>query len=151
PFFGTTPFAAPGLGIIASLIMLGFGLWWLHRAETAARRRSEGYGAETAVGLDHAAADELVRQRATTAREFDPAEMHRGRHSDTVPSILVAALPLAVVIAANLMMSLFLLPLLDFSFLGEQRWGGTSISAVAGVWSVVVALAAAIATVIVFN
>ena len=25
PFFGTTPFAAPGLGIIASLIMLGFG------------------------------------------------------------------------------------------------------------------------------
>jgi H+/gluconate symporter-like permease len=33
PFFGTTPFAAPGLGIIASLIMLGFGLWWLNRAE----------------------------------------------------------------------------------------------------------------------
>ena len=29
PFFGTTPFAAPGLGIIASAIMLGFGLWWL--------------------------------------------------------------------------------------------------------------------------
>ena len=38
PFFGTTPFAAPGLGIIASLIMLGFGLWWLHRAESKARR-----------------------------------------------------------------------------------------------------------------
>ncbi len=34
PFFGTTPFAAPGLGIIASLIMLGFGMWWLHRAES---------------------------------------------------------------------------------------------------------------------
>ncbi len=33
PFFGTTPFAAPGLGIIAALIMLGFGLWWLARAE----------------------------------------------------------------------------------------------------------------------
>jgi H+/gluconate symporter-like permease len=31
PFFDTTPFAAPGLGIIASLIMLGFGLWWLRR------------------------------------------------------------------------------------------------------------------------
>ena len=26
PFFGTTPFAAPGLGILASLIMLAFGL-----------------------------------------------------------------------------------------------------------------------------
>ena len=29
PFFGTTPFAAPGLGVIASLIMMGFGMWWL--------------------------------------------------------------------------------------------------------------------------
>ena len=37
PFFGTTPFAAPGLGIVASLIMLGFGLWWLARAEASAR------------------------------------------------------------------------------------------------------------------
>src|SRR5215218_9774063 len=45
PFFGTTPFAAPGLGIIASAIMLGFGLWWLAKAERAARRRREGYGA----------------------------------------------------------------------------------------------------------
>ena len=32
PFFGTTAFAAPGLGIIASLVMLGFGLWWLGRS-----------------------------------------------------------------------------------------------------------------------
>jgi H+/gluconate symporter-like permease len=48
-------------------------------------------------------------------------------------------------------MSLLVRPRLDFSFLAEQRWGGTSISAVAGVWSVVVALAAAIATVIACN
>jgi H+/gluconate symporter-like permease len=27
PFFGTTPFAAPGLGVAAAAIMLGFGLW----------------------------------------------------------------------------------------------------------------------------
>jgi H+/gluconate symporter-like permease len=37
PFFGTTPFAAPGLGIAAAAIMLGFGLWWLNRAEGAPR------------------------------------------------------------------------------------------------------------------
>lgn len=29
PFFGTTTFAAPGLGIIASIIMLGVGLMWM--------------------------------------------------------------------------------------------------------------------------
>ena len=44
PFFGTTPFAAPGLGIIASIIMLGFGLWWLWRAEAEAKTRSEVFG-----------------------------------------------------------------------------------------------------------
>src|SRR5262249_22411428 len=36
PFFGTTPFAAPCLGVLASIVMLGFGLWWLRRAERAA-------------------------------------------------------------------------------------------------------------------
>jgi len=151
PFFGTTPFAAPGLGIIASLVMLGFGLWWLHRAESKARRSGESYGGETAIHADAAADDELVRERATTAREFDPAEMRRGQHSDSAPPTAFAALPLMVVVAVNLAMSFFVLRRLDFSFLAEERWGGTSITAVAGVWSVVVALAAAIATVILFN
>src|SRR5215475_12583458 len=86
PFFGTTPFAAPGLGIIASVIMLGFGLWWLSRAEQAARRRGEGFGAETSAQPDAAADDEHVRERATAAREFDPAEIHRGHQSDTTPT-----------------------------------------------------------------
>ena len=151
PFFGTTPFAAPGLGVIAALIMLGFGLWWLSRAEAKARRKGEGYGAETPVQADAAADDELVRERATTAREFDPAEIHRGQHGDSAPSIAVAALPLLVVVVVNLLMSFLVLRRLDFSFLAEARWGGTSITAVAGVWSVVVALTAAIATVIIFN
>ena len=62
-----------------------------------------------------------------------------------------AALPLIVVVTVNLSMSLVILPRLDFSFLAEQRWGGTSISALAGVWSVIVALGAAITTVILFN
>jgi H+/gluconate symporter-like permease len=151
PFFGTTPFAAPGLGGIATIIMLGFGLWWLRRAETTARRSGEGYGANSSVPVDSAADDEMVRERATTAREFDPAEIHRGHHSDATPSISIAALPLAVVVLVNLSMSLIVLPRLDTSFLSEERWGSTSISAVAGVWSVVVALATAIVTVILFN
>ena len=28
PFFGTTAFAAPGLGVMAALIMFGFGMWF---------------------------------------------------------------------------------------------------------------------------
>jgi H+/gluconate symporter-like permease len=151
PFFGTTPFAAPGLGIIASAIMLGFGLWWLSRCEAAARRAGEGYGTGNDVASRSVADDPIIRERATTAREFDPAEIGHGRHSDTAVPIGIAALPLAVVVCVNLTMSLIILPRLDFSFLAEARWGATSLSAVAGVWSVVVALAAAILTLVIVN
>jgi H+/gluconate symporter-like permease len=58
---------------------------------------------------------------------------------------------LVIVVSVNLLMSLFVLPRLDFSFLGEERWGATTLSAVLGVWSVAVALAAAILTLVVVN
>jgi H+/gluconate symporter-like permease len=151
PFFGTTPFAAPGLGIIASAIMLGFGLWWLGRAEAAARRAGEGYDGDGGIVADAVAEDQLIRERATTAREFDPAEIHHGQHGDGLPSIVVAALPLTVVLCVNLLMSLVVLPRLDFSFLAEEKWGGTTLSAVAGVWSVAIALTAAILTLVIAN
>jgi len=151
PFFGTTPLAAPGLGVIAAAIMLGFGLWWLGRAETAARRKGEGYGNAAPVPVDAAADDQTVRERATTAREFDPAEIHHGRHSNEPPSVMLATLPLLVVVSVNVLMSLLVLPRLDVSFLAEERWGATSLSAVGGVWAVVTALAAAIVTVVAVN
>jgi H+/gluconate symporter-like permease len=150
PFFGTTPFAAPGLGVIAAVIMLGFGLWWLARAEAAARRAGEGYG-EAVVAADTAADDPLVRERATTASSFDPAEAHRGRHSAESPGIFVAILPLIVVVLVNLTMSLAVLPRLDTSFLAEERWGGLRLASVSGVWSVIVALASAILVLIALN
>ena len=74
-----------------------------------------------------------------------------GRHAAGAPSVLVAFLPLIVVILVNLAMSLFVLPRLDTSYLAEARWGATSLSAVGGVWAVVVALFAAILTLIAFN
>lgn len=151
PFFGTTPFAAPGLGIIASAIMLGFGMWWLKRAEAAARRSGEGFGSDEPTPVDKAADDLIVRERATTAREFDPAEIHRSAASPSGPTILLAVLPIIVVIVVNFVMSFVILPGVDASFLAEERWGATDLSAVAGVWSVMVALLAAIITVIVIN
>jgi len=150
PFFGTTPFAAPGLGLIATTIMLGFGLWWLARAQSTARRAGEGYGSET-TGMAQAASSEFVRERATTAREFDPIEIDHGHSSATSPPIVLAVLPLIVVVGVNFLMALIVLPRLDASFLAEERWGATSLHAVGGVWGVVVALAAAAITVVVIN
>jgi H+/gluconate symporter-like permease len=150
PFFGTTPFAAPGLGFVAAAIMLAVGLWWLSRAEATARRSGEGYGSQ-AIVVDDVARDETLRERITWAREFDPAEIRQGSRCDIAPPLASAALPLIVVVAVNLAMSLLILPRLDTSFLAEERWGGTSLSAVAGVWSVVVALATASVVVIVLH
>ena len=150
PFFGTTPFAAPGLGMIAAVIMLGFGLWWLGRAEAAARKAGEGFGREAEVS-GSVVDDELVRERATVAQSFDPAEIAHGHLTKIPPPIGLAALPLVVVIAVNLLMSFWVLPQIDASFLAEQRWGKTSLTAVGGVWAVIVALAAASVVLIAAN
>jgi H+/gluconate symporter-like permease len=146
PFFGTTPFAAPGLGVIAAALMLGFGLWWLGRASAAASRRGEGFGNALPAPVDAAAENPLVRERATTAHGFDPAEIHHASPAESLPPVGLAALPLVVVIGVNLLMSFAVLPNMDTAFLAEPRWGATSLSAVGGVWSVAAALGAATVT-----
>jgi len=148
PYFGTTTFAAPGLSIIASAIIFVFGMWWLGRAEANARMAGEGYGgeAETAPVVS-----EMVREQAAPAGDFDPAELPHGKRAESGPSFALAVLPLVVVIVTNFLMSLVVFPRLDFSFLSKDQWGGTTIGAVSGVWSVVVALAAANLTVLLIN
>jgi H+/gluconate symporter-like permease len=148
PFFSTTPFAAPGLGVVAAVIMLGFGLWWLGRVADAARRGGEGFGDGAPVSPGQIVGDEKLREQASMGHEFDLAELAHGEIARTVPPLTLAALPLVVVIGVNLAMSLFILPALDTSFLAEPRWGGTSLAAVGGVWSVVTALACGIVTVL---
>ena len=151
PFFGTTPFAAPGLGLIASAIMLGFGLWWLARAEARARAVGEGFGDASLPAPERVAGDGIVRERASVAQAFDPAEAPRGTPDAAQPPPLAAFAPLGVVIAVNLLMSLVVLPRMDVAFLAEPRFGATTLSAVGGVWSVSVALAAAIVAVVAIN
>ena len=145
--------------------MLGFGLWWLTRAEARARNAGEGFsgavgsansgGPGTSVDSGNsataAAHSVVVRERATVAREFDPAEIEHGAHSLQLPGIFVALLPLVVVMAVNLTMSLLVLPRLDTDYLAKPIWGETSLASVGGVWSVIVALSAAIIVLFAFN
>ncbi|WP_028227996.1 GntP family permease [Paraburkholderia ferrariae] len=165
PFFGTTPFAAPGLGVIASVVMAGFGLWWLGRAAAAARRGGEGFVEPAGRAAGHAGEAEaaggksaLVRERASVAQTFDPAEIDSGApfasgapgHAGP-PSAWVALAPLAVVVAMNFVMNVVVFPRIDAAYLAEPRWGATSLSAVAGVWGVSVALACGIAVLVALN
>ena len=150
PYFGTTTFAAPGIGIIASVITFAFGMWWLRRAEAAARSAGEGYGSDSDSTL---VIDERTREHAMPAGEFDPAEIHHGKRASSEPSFVLAVLPLFVVIVVNFLLSLVVFPRLDsyFAFLEKEVWGGTTIGAVAGVWSLILALAAGTLTIIIVN
>ena len=148
PFFGTTPFAAPGLGVIASLVMAGFGLWWSRRQERRARSLGEGYADHPATPpMDKA----LVRERATVSQSFDPEEIGHGGAASALPSVAVAVAPLLLVVCGNFVMNVLVLPRIDAGYLAEARWGGTSLEAVRGVWGVSVALAVAIVAVIVLH
>jgi H+/gluconate symporter-like permease len=132
--FGTTLFAAPFIGLIGSAVMLGFGLWWLSTVEGRARAAGEGYKVEAA-----AADSDFVRERATNADNFDPAELSHGKRSPELPSFLTALAPLLIVIVVNLLMSFLVLPRVDTGFLEAPRFN-TTLAAVSGVWSVVTAL-----------
>jgi H+/gluconate symporter-like permease len=148
PYFGTTTFAAPGLSLIASAIIFVFGMWWLGRAEAAARKAGEGYAGEAGTAP---VVNEMVREQAAPAGDFDPAELPHGKQSESGPPIVLAMLPIIVVIVTNFLMALVVFPRLDSSFLSEPRWGGITIGAVSGVWSVLVALGLANLTVILIN
>ena len=154
PFFGTTPFAAPGLGIIAAIVMMAFGMWWLGVAQARARRAGEGFepASEHAADSIPMVPDDLtVRELASTAREFDPAEIDHGGRAAEGPPIGIAVLPLAVVVCANFVMTQFILPNMDTAFLSLPQWGATSLSSVGGIWSVSIALFLAILVLVALN
>ena len=112
PYFGTTPYAAPGLGILTGAAMLLLGWLWLERR---ARMLGPGYG-------DHD--DEAPEAEAMG----DP------------PSLVVAALPLGLVIVLNLAFTFFIIPALDTAYLAQPEYGETDVGTLRGVWSIIAAL-----------
>ncbi len=148
PFFGTTAFAAPGLGIVTGLIMFALGTAWLTRRAARARAGGEGYG-------DHddalPAPDPVMRER-TQGEGFDTNELATV-HAETEdrPGFAVALAPVIIVILANFAFIRFVVPLIDTGFLAEPRFGATSIESVRGVWAIIVALFLAIGFLIAVN
>lgn len=126
PFFGTDPFAAPGIGVLAGIVMLAFGVWWLSRRARRAADRAEGYG------VHPTDADE------TTAPQAEPG-------------LISALLPIVAVIGLNWVMTRFVIPGMDTAYLAERKFGGVTLSDVRGIWSLIVALTAAVALAIVLN
>jgi H+/gluconate symporter-like permease len=123
-YFGTDAFAAPGLGIIAAIIMFAGGVAWLKFRVAAAG--AEGYG-------------EPVDPNAKVV------------DYGNLPDLKLALAPIGVVILVNLVLSKLVLPNLDLSYLSDPRFGGVAPSAVVGIWAIIVALVLAIATVLILH
>jgi H+/gluconate symporter-like permease len=149
PYFGTTPFAAPGLGVIAGLVMLGIGLAWLTFRERQARASGEGYGASADGAAVH---DKGLRERAQ-GEGFDLMEIgaHPPAEARALPSFALAVAPVALVVALNLIFTALVIPRLDTAYLAQPEYGATDIASVRGLWAIVLALTIAIVAIAVAN
>ncbi|WP_073104177.1 GntP family permease [Pollutimonas bauzanensis] len=129
PYYGTNVFAAPGLGLIAAAIMLLGGLWWLRGRAAAARLAGEGYGKhEDDTGIS------AVEGADSAALSHMP--------------LFLALLPLILVIAVNALFTYLVFPRTDMSFIIE-RFPHLAPEKVIGLWALIIALAAACATLVV--
>lgn len=149
PFFGTSAFAAPGLGILAAGIMFGFGIVWLNRRASAARSAGEGYGTHD----DEAPLPDVAMRERAMGQGMDINEVPEppSALSKDRPSFAVAVLPVVAVIATNFVFFEVVFPMLETSHLSEPMFGEVAAESVRGVWSVIVALLFAIVMLIVMN
>lgn len=115
PFFDTDTYAAPILGMIASVIMFTGGMWWLNKRVRDAQNNHEGYG-------------------------HHPYEIEMTFDDRQLPSIAIAFVPIIFVILCNFILSKFLFPALDTSYLAADKFGAVTLSAVNGLWSITCAL-----------
>ena len=148
PFFGTTPFASPGLGIITALVMFALGNLWLNRQATRARIASEGYG-------DHEDAapmpDKQMREHAE-GEGFDVMELGTPQPEETrLPPFMLAIAPVLIVILVNLVSIKFIIPAMETDYLSDPLFGPTTIESVRGIWAIIIALSVSILFVVAAN
>jgi H+/gluconate symporter-like permease len=125
PFFKTTIYAAPGLGTIAAIFMFGFGMLWLTRRARAAAKAGEGYG-------EHK--EEIVRIDA-----------------EKLPAFWLAVMPILIVIVLNFVLSKYVIPAFDHSYLGTAKFKNTDLKKVLAIWAIIGAMASAIVFIVAFN
>ena len=136
PYYGTNVFAAPGLGVIAGVIMLVWGLGWLRSRASRARIAGEGYGnydedQPTAASGPGASGD-------VTAEDGKRAHM----------PLVLALLPLILVIGVNALFTYVVFPNIGMGYITE-RFPDLNPSKVAGLWALIIALTIACATLVV--
>lgn len=115
PFFGTTAYAAPILGLIGAAVMFGGGMFWIKKRANKAMASGEGYG-------DH-------------KENFKQFDMNK------LPSFAESIAPIVIVLVLNYVLGKHYFANMDGAYLEEF---GTTLSKVKGIWSIIVSLLVAI-------
>jgi H+/gluconate symporter-like permease len=136
PYFGTTPFAAPLLGIVAAAVMFGLGQLWLSRQAALAAARGEGYGAHDDLPMEF---DKDQRERSS-GEGFDVMLVKPEVPARELPAFLLALAPIVLVIVLNFLFSRHLIPAMDTDYLADPKFGATTLDSVRGVWAIIASL-----------
>lgn len=120
-YFGTDSFAAPGMGIIASVIMFVLGMMWLSFRTKKAKAAGEGYGSH----------DDKLEEV-----------------SESIPGIVMAVVPIVIILVVNLVLSKIVYPSADGSYMEEF---GSTLEANSGTWSVLLGMLVSILFIMISN
>ena len=121
-YFGTDTFAAPLIGVVASILMLLLGLTWLTYRIRKAHSNSEGYGNYNIEG--------------------------KSSENTNIPKILLAVTPILIIFISNLFFSKVFYKLVDGSYLSKYN---LVLDNVSGTWSVIISIVIAILFIILIN
>ncbi|MDR1334786.1 MAG: GntP family permease [Holosporaceae bacterium] len=125
-YFGTNTFAAPGISMIISILFFALGMLWMNHRRSEAIRNHEGYG------------ENYSAVSANTPQE-------------NLPNFWLATIPIIFVIAISYVCVKYILPNVDTDYLQSEKFGKASLGTIAGNWSIITALFAAMVFAIVTN
>lgn len=127
-YFGTDAFAAPVLGIVASLIIGCGGVFWLTWRSKRAMARGEGYG------------------------EHDESNLavSSSTNDKPLPNFFLAMVPILIVLVLNFVLSKMVYTNMDLSYLTEG-YAIENPSSVIGTWSLIISLVVGILATVILN
>ena len=155
PYFSTNAFAAPGLGLIAGLIMFVGGVLYLDRRAKTLVAAGEVYepavvtgGGRGFFGRRSKEAGSADADTTTDAPVVEENETDKNLLDRPDVPWLLAFLPVVVVIGLNFALVNWIFPRMDFAYLEQETYGSVGIDDVAGIWGIIVALVASIVLVL---
>lgn len=135
-FFGTSTYAAPGIGLVGGVLIFGLGLLWLEYRRGALIKKGEHFASAASEPQIGGSADDGSSHNIDTL----------------VPTNrVVPFLPLLTVFAVNFALTLVIFPAMNWDYLQQEQFGGITVDERSGLWAVLVGILVAILLIIALN